>query len=408
MHKERKTDYLIIGAGIIGLTLAKRLKEVFPHKTIIILEKEDDVALHSSGRNSGVLHAGFYYTANSLKARFTRDGNFAMKKYCREKGLKINECGKVVVAGDEKDLNSLYELEKRGKTNGVDVKIIDEKELEEIEPNAKTFQRALYSPATATVDPIEVCQALKKELLDSGAQIIFNDGYKKRLSSNSIATQKGEVFEGGKIINCAGLYADRIAKDYGFCGDFTIIPFKGVFLKYTLADSPIRTNIYPVPNMLNPFLGVHYTVTVDGGIKIGPTSIPAFWRENYCGFENFKISEFASIMGYEMKLFLGDAFGFRALAFHEMLKYRRNHFVGLAKGLVKSINTEGFRQWDRPGIRAQLLNTKTLELVQDFIVQGDKNSVHILNAVSPAFTSSFPFTQWIIDNHISYKEVRLP
>ena len=401
MNKNQKTDYLIIGSGIIGLTLAKQLKETFPGKSIIILEKEDDVALHSSGRNSGVLHAGFYYTANSLKARFTRDGNAIMKKYCREKGLKINECKKVVVVRDEKELKSLYKLEKRGKVNGVDVRIIDEKKLKEIEPNAKTFQKALYSPTTATVDPIEVCQALKKELLDLGVSIRFNEGYKKRISNNSIMTQKGVIIEAGKIINCAGLYADRIAKDYGFCEDFTIIPFKGIYLKYTFRDKPVRTNIYPVPNILNPFLGVHYTVTVDGGIKIGPTSMPAFWRENYSGFENFKISEFISIMIYEAKLFLTNAFGFRALAFHEILKYWRNHFTGLARGLVKNINTKGFNQWGKPGIRAQLLNIKTFELVQDFIVQGDENSIHILNAVSPAFTSSFPFTKWVIDEYLA-------
>jgi (S)-2-hydroxyglutarate dehydrogenase len=400
MNKKQKTDYLIIGAGIIGLTLAKQLKEIFPDKTIIILEKEKDVAFHSSGRNSGVLHAGFYYTANSLKAQFTRDGNAIMKKYCKEKGLKINECKKVVVARDAKELNTLYELEKRGKVNGVDIKIIDDKELKEIEPNAKTFQKALYSPTTATVDPIEICQTLKKELLDDGVIIKFNEGYKKRLSGNLIMTHKGEVIEADKIINCAGLYADKIAKDYGFCKDFTIIPFKGIYLKYTFEDKPVRTNIYPVPNILNPFLGVHYTVTVDGEIKIGPTSMPAFWRENYSGLEKFKIFEFISIILYEAKLFLTNAFGFRALAFYEILKYWRTHFTGLASGLVKNINPKGFNKWGKPGIRAQLLNIKTLELVDDFIVQGDKNSIHILNAVSPAFTSSFPFTKWVIAKYL--------
>ncbi|MBU2530717.1 MAG: L-2-hydroxyglutarate oxidase [Elusimicrobia bacterium] len=396
----QKTDYLIIGAGIIGLTLAKQLKEMFSDKTIVILEKENDVAEHSSGRNSGVLHAGFYYTANSLKARFTREGNRVMKNYCKEKGLKINECKKVVVARDEKELKALYELEKRGKVNGVDVRIIDEKELEEIEPNAKTFQKALYSPTTATVDPIEICQALKKELLVSGVIFKFSEGYKKRLSNNSLRTQKGAVIEAGKIINCAGLYADKIAKDYGFCKDFTIIPFKGIYLKYTFEDKPVKTNIYPVPNILNPFLGVHYTVTVDGNIKIGPTSMPAFWRENYSGFKNLKIPELISVISYEAKLFFTNAFGFRALAFHEILKYWRRHFTGLASGLVKNINTKGFNKWEKPGIRAQLLNIKTLELVQDFIVQGDKKTIHILNAVSPAFTSSFPFTKWVIDTYL--------
>ena len=128
--------------------------------------------------------------------------------------------------------------------------------------------------------------------------------------------------------------------------------------------------------------------------------MPAFWRENYSGFENLKISELLSIMSYETKLFLSNAFGFRALAFHEIMKYWRSHFIGLARGLAKNINTKGFNKWGKPGIRAQLLNVKTLELVQDFIVQGDKKTIHILNAVSPAFTSSFPFTKWVIDAYL--------
>ena len=400
MHKKQKTDYLIIGAGIIGLTLAKQLKETFPDKSIIILEKEEDVGFHSSGRNSGVLHAGFYYTANSLKARFTRDGNAIMKEYCRKNGLKINECEKVVVARNEKEFNTLYELEKRGKINGVDIKIIDEKELKEIEPNAKTLQKALYSPTTATIDPLEICLCLKNELAESGIEIYFHEGYAKKIGANSVLTQKGKIINYEKIINCAGLYADKIAGDYGFCEDFTIIPFKGLYLEYGLSDKPVKTNIYPVPDILNPFLGVHYTVDVNNTVKIGPTAIPAFWRENYSGFDKFNVGECASILTREGLLFLTGAFGFRKLAFKEMLKYRKKYFISLAESLTRTINSEGFNKWSKPGIRAQLLNKKTQELVQDFVVRGDKNSIHVLNAVSPAFTSSFPFTKWVIDNYL--------
>ncbi|MBU2574420.1 MAG: FAD-dependent oxidoreductase, partial [Elusimicrobia bacterium] len=171
-----KTDYLIIGAGIIGLSLARQLREKMPGKKLLLLEKEADVAAHSSGRNSGVLHAGFYYTPDSLKARFTRNGNLALKKYCRDNCLALNECGKVVVACDETELGALCELEKRGKANGVDVRLIDEKELAEIEPNAKTFKKALYSPTTATVDPVEICASLKDRLLGSGVRILFSEG----------------------------------------------------------------------------------------------------------------------------------------------------------------------------------------------------------------------------------------
>ena len=395
-----QSDYLIIGAGIIGLAIARELRSRYPKAAITIIEKEPDVAYHSSGRNSGVLHAGFYYSADSLKAKFTRDGNFAMKDFCREKGLKLNECQKVVVAKDESELEPLYELDRRGKRNGVDVKIIDEQELKEIDPNAKTFKFALYSPNTATVDPTELNKAVRDELLASGVKMVFGQGYRKKIDGNTIETTAGNTFTAKKLINTAGLYADKIARDFGYSAHYTIIPFKGISLKYTKKDKPIKTNIYPVPNLKNPFLGVHYTITVDGTIKIGPTSIPAFWRENYKGMDNFKGGELANILGWESKLFFSNAFGFRSLAFDEMKKYNKSYFVDLATSMVHSIDKSGFTEWSKPGIRAQLLNTKTYELVMDFVVEGDSTTVHVLNAVSPAFTCSFPFAKWVVDNYI--------
>ncbi len=400
---EIKTDYLIIGAGIIGLTVAKTLKKMYPTKHILVLEKESDVAYHSSGRNSGVLHAGFYYTSNSLKAKFTKDGNKVMRKYCEENNLKINRCAKVVVATNQEELESLYELEKRGLQNGVNVRLIDEEELKKIDPNVKTYQKALYSPDTATVDPTEICHQLKKELLSECVTFYFDEAYVKKLDINTILSTKDRKISAKKIINCAGLYADKIAKDFEFSKDYVIIPFKGIYLKYTKLDHPIKTNVYPVPNLKNPFLGVHYTITVDGTIKIGPTAIPAFWRENYKGFENFKFQELTEILAYESKLFISNAFNFRSLAYEELRKYNKKHFVSLATKMVKDIDTKGFTQWSKPGIRAQLLNTKTLELLQDFVVEGDEHSIHVLNAVSPAFTSSFPFSQWVVENFIKDK-----
>ena len=395
-----KSDFLIIGAGIIGLTLARELKNRYPDTRIVIIEKENDVACHSSGRNSGVLHAGFYYNTDSLKARFTRDGNRAWQAYCEEYKLGINKCKKVVVAKNESELVSLFELEKRGKANGVDVSVIDEKQLAEIEPNASTHRYALYSPTTATVDPVEINMALKKQLKSLGVRFYFHEAYHSKLENNTIRTQKGNRYQAGMIVNTAGLYADTIARDFGFSDHYTIIPFKGVYLKYIGTDRPVHTNIYPVPNLKNPFLGVHFTVTVDGTVKIGPTSIPAFWRENYQGFQAFKAGEFAQILSWETRLFINNAFGFRKLALEEIKKYNRWHFVNMATKLVKSIHKKGFKEWTRPGIRAQLLNTRTHELVQDFVVEGDKQSVHVLNAVSPAFTSSFPFSGWIVDQYI--------
>lgn len=400
MSSQLRCDYLIIGAGIIGLALARELKARFSAADILVIDKEADVAYHGSGRNSGVLHAGFYYSADSLKARFTRDGNRMMTDYVKGRGLAINQCHKVVVASDESEIEGVRELQRRGEHNGVDVRIIDEQELTEIDPNAKTTGIALYSPTTATVDPAQVCQALKQDLAASGVRFLFGQGYLKRQGDCSIETTGGLLIEAGLTINAAGLYADKIARNYGFSQQYTIIPFKGIYLKYTGTDKPIRTNIYPVPNLKNPFLGVHYTVTVDGTIKIGPTAIPAFWRQNYTGLDHFSVGELLEIIGWESRLFMGDNFGFRSLALSELKKYNRGYFTGLATKMVKQIDTHGFNQWSKPGIRAQLLNTTTKELVQDFVVEGDSHSVHVLNAVSPAFTCSFPFAAWVVDHYI--------
>ncbi len=399
MNKEKNFDFLIIGAGIIGLTIAKNIKEKYPKSSIAILEKEEEVGFHSSGRNSGVLHAGFYYTADSLKAKFTKEGCIFWRDYCENNNIQINKCGKVVVCKNEDELETLYELKRRGDINGVPLKIIDEKEMEDFEPNAITYKKALWSPLTATVNPKEILQHLKNKLKNSGVEFFFNTSYKSRLNDNSI--EAGDfIFHYGKLINAAGLYADDIAKDFGFSEDYIIIPFKGIYLEYTGTDRPVRTNIYPVPNMKNPFLGVHYTIKVDGTIKIGPTAIPAFWRENYKGLDRFRLNEFLQIIIWETRLFFSNAFGFRDLAFEEMKKYNKSFLIDQAVSMVKKIDKTKFNRWGKPGIRAQLLNTKTKELVQDFVVEGDKNTVHILNAVSPAFTASYPFTKWIVENYL--------
>lgn len=395
-----KYDFLIVGAGIIGLSIARELREIYPAAKIKVLEKEPDTGFHSSGRNSGVLHAGFYYTADSLKAKFTKEGNRQLTEYCLENNLRINRCGKLVIAQNESELETLYELEKRGKANKVDVRLINQEEAKEIDPNAKTFKKALYSPTTSTVDPIELCRFIKSELKKKNVEFSFGESYVRRISDNKIITSKGIEHDAGKLINTAGLYADRIAREFGFSKDYEIIPFKGLYLKYSKSDMPVKTNIYPVPNLKNPFLGVHFTITSDNHIKIGPTSMPAFWRENYKGFDNFSLSEFLNIISWEAQLFLTNAFGFRDLAIEEVKKYQRKYFIGLAKKMVYNIDEKGFKEWTTPGIRAQLLNINTKELVQDFVVEGDKESIHVLNAVSPAFTSSFPFSRWVVENFI--------
>ncbi|MFB4168907.1 L-2-hydroxyglutarate oxidase [Virgibacillus sp. JSM 102003] len=398
-------DYLIVGGGIIGLSIARELKNRFPDESVCILEKESDVAHHSSGRNSGVLHAGFYYTANSLKAKFTREGNQELTAYCDEHGLKINKCGKLVVATNEEELQGLQELKKRAEKNGVKLQWLKEQEAQLIDPNVKTCKWALYSPTTSSVDPIEVCQAVKTEVIKKGVDIRCNTQYRGKLNKE-IRTNNG-TFTCDYFINAAGLYADKIAKDYQFGEKYTIIPFKGIYLTYAKNKSDVKTNVYPVPNLANPFLGVHYTKTVNDSIKIGPTAIPALWRENYSRLQNFKFNEFFSILFYEAKLFLTNSFNFRSLAFEEMKKYKKAYFIKLSLKMVKDLNPKNFGEFIRPGIRAQLLNKETLELVQDFVVEGDKHSFHILNAVSPGFTCAFPFSRYVVDGIVKKQGKKL-
>jgi len=391
-------DYLIIGSGIIGMTIARAINSARPDARILIIDKESIEAAHASSRNSGVLHAGFYYTADSFKARFTVDGNRAMMQYCRQKNLAINQCGKLVVARNAEELQGLYELEKRGKRNGSNVEMIEEGRARELEPNVRTYKKALYSPDTASVDPREVCAAIKNDLEACGVLFQFNTRYEGRIQ-DGILTNKG-VLQAKKIINCAGLYADKIAQDFGFGQDYTMIPFKGLYLKYTKNTTDVRMNIYPVPNLNNPFLGVHFTKTVKDEIKIGPTAIPALWRENYTFSSNFRFKEFADILIQEGRLFCANAFGFRHLAVEEIRKYKKKYFIGLAQDMVQEIDPAGFTEYTPPGIRAQLLNKSQLKLVQDFIIEGDRKSLHILNAVSPAFTCSFPFADFITKSYI--------
>lgn len=393
-------NYIILGAGIIGLTIAREILIQKPTAKIIIFDKESNSIEHGSGRNSGVIHAGFYYSSDSLKAKFTAEGNRELTQYIKENGLKLNQCGKIVVAQQESDIDGIHELSRRAAVNGANVEVITASQVNEIEPNIKTIDIALYSPNTASANPAEVTSHIAQTLINKGVEIRYNTPYVKRISGNKIICGNSEVIEADLIINSAGLYADKIAKDFGFSEKYTIIPFKGIYLKYTNNDMPIKTNIYPVPNLENPFLGVHYTITANNEIKIGPTAIPAFWRENYYGLSKFKFAELIEILGYEAKLFMSNSFGFRDLALSEFKKYSKSHFISLAVNMVKKIDVNGFNKWTKPGIRAQLLNTETMELLQDFVIEADDKSVHILNAVSPAWTSSFPFARYIVNNYI--------
>jgi len=395
-------DYIIIGAGIIGLTVALELKRRYAKASVVVLEKEDDVGQHASGRNSGVLHAGFYYSADSMKARFCRDGNQAMREYCRKRQVPMFMCGKLVVAQQADELAGLDELYHRGIANDVLVKMLSAADARRIEPRVLTHERALWSPTTASADPVHLINTLARDARDVGITIQTQTAY-VRGQAGEVITAQGRL-EAGYIINCSGLYADKIARDFGFCSRYTILPFKGIYRYSDEKPFSLRTHIYPVPNLKFPFLGVHYTVTVNGISKIGPTAIPAFWREQYGILENFSLTELVDIAIREAGLMISAGFDFRGLARLEMKKFSSSFLVAEAARLITGVQHEDYTHWGRPGIRAQLLDLEKRTLVMDFVIEGDRSSLHVLNAVSPAWTCSMPFAKHVVDQVVRLRD----
>lgn len=389
------TDFLILGGGIIGICVARELKRRFPDTDVTLLEKEVACGLHASGRNSGIIHAGFYYSADSLKAKLTRAGNEAMIDYCEAKKIPLNRCGKLVVAKDEKDLSQLDELLRRGVANGVPLENLTEQQAREIEPRVKTHQRAIFSPSTTSANPQRVIEEMTRDAITEG--ITIRTGVRYLQSKKDVVVTSQANFTAGHVVNAAGLYADKIALDFGFSESYRILPFKGLYLYSDEPPNRFRTNIYPVPDLRNPFLGVHFTVKEDGCAKIGPTAIPALWREQYRGFDNFKFGEFIEVLFREAGLMLSSSFDFQKLAVEEVQKYSRPRLVSLASKLAHGVRPEHYRRWGEPGIRAQLLDIKNRKLEMDFVIEGDAHSTHLLNAVSPGWTCAIPFARYAVD-----------
>ena len=393
-------DFLIIGGGIIGVSIARQIRARFEKARVVVLEKEKFLGAHGSGRNSGVLHAGFYYSADSLKARFTRQGNIALTRFCEEQKIRLNRCGKLVVARGPEDLPQIDELLRRANANGVPLESVSEDEARKIEPRVKTFGRALFSPTTSTANPLEVLEAMRAAAETEGIRFLLGTSF-ENLRDRSFETSEGKLAP-GYLVNAAGLHADKIARHYGFSEHYRIVPFKGLYLYGNEHAPGFRTNIYPVPDLRNPFLGVHFTVTVDGHAKIGPTAIPAFWREQYSGLQGFDLADCVATLLRELGLILFAGFDFRRLAVEELLKYNRRHLVKLAGELASGVDVAHYTKWGKPGIRAQLMDVRTRKLEMDFVLQGDESSYHVLNAVSPGWTCSIPFAE-----HVSDQIVRL-
>jgi L-2-hydroxyglutarate oxidase len=379
-------DCAIIGGGIVGLATAYALSRKNPRLRIIVLEKEEGLARHQTGRNSGVIHSGIYYKPGSFKARFARDGSRSMVEFCREHGIKHEVCGKVIVAAEEAELPLLDKLFQRGLDNGLPVKKLRAEEVREIEPHVRCLA-GIKVPTTGIVDYREVCAKYAELVRERGGSVITGARVTHNHETNGahgIETTKGS-FEARFLVNCAGLHSDRVARLTGLQPRAKIVPFRGEY--YELVPEKrhlVNTLIYPVPNPAFPFLGVHFTKMIDGSVHAGPNAVLAFKREGYHK-TSFSLRDFLETMTYG---------GFWKLAWKHLdeglMEIRRSlsksAFVQSLQRLIPEVGPEDVVP-THAGVRAQALMPDG-SLVDDFLILHEHNSCHVCNAPSPAATAS--------------------
>lgn len=398
------TDYLILGAGIVGLAMARALKQREPAARIVVLEKESTLAAHASGRNSGVLHSGVYYKPGTLKARLCAEGSKLLGAYCEENGLPIRRVGKVIVPTRPEEDAQLDVLYAQGQANGAEVFLIDATQLKQIEPEAHSASgRALHLPQVAVIDPKAVVAHLGQELCSGGVDIRLNTPCWKVDVAAAIAHTPTDKIHYGMLINTAGLYADRVAQAFGVGKRYTILPFKGLYyqLQPTATPLDIRGHIYPVPDLRFPFLGVHVTKTVTGGVTLGPTAIPALGREHYGIFSGLDLAEIPTILGRLAGQYLANRQHFRELTHTEGLRFFKSNFAQAAQSLVPRLRAKDLLRSSKVGIRAQLFDKTKQQLEMDFVVEHGPRSLHILNAISPALTCSFRFADFVLAEYLT-------
>lgn len=399
MKELENYDYVIIGAGIIGISLGIELLTQKPTKKILIIDKESRPGVHASGRNSGVLHAGFYYSPDSLKAKFCKQGNLELKKFCKTNNLEVKETGKVVVCQDKNDVTRLMNLFERGIANGVEIELLESKELSRIEPAAQTVDKFIWSPTTAVGNPKEIIKKLAEKFTDMGGLFRFNSRVKLINKSNEVLIEgNGYILSATSIINSAGAYASELAKQVGVGHEYVCLPFLGAYRKSEFVAGNPKRLVYPVPNPINPFLGVHTTNTLSDEIKIGPTAFPVIGKEQYKFLDGFNAKELRDFYLATKTLLKSDSVNILGLAKSEGIKLFKRPLIKKAKRLTNALDLN--QKWKNypAGIRAQIVNLDTKVIEMDYIVRSDKNVVHILNAVSPGWTSSIPFSRWIVEN----------
>jgi len=379
-------DFVIIGGGIIGAATAMALQKNSGHK-ILIVEAEDKLSAHQTGNNSGVIHSGLYYKPGSLKAKNCTEGRELMYRFCEENNISYEKCGKIVVAVDESELEPLKMLFERGVANGLEgLKKLNADELKEYEPNVSGIA-GLFVPQTGIVDYKKVTQVYAAKVKDNNGEIKLNCKFlfvKKSEKELIISTNLGEL-KTKFLVNCGGLYSDRIAKICGVDPKLMIIPFRGEYYKLKSDKKHLVKNlIYPVPDVSFPFLGVHFTRMIDGEVEAGPNAVLAFKREGYSHNEISlrDVSEMITYIGFWRMVSKYYKMGFGE--FHRSLS--KNAFVKALKKLVPEIDADSIEKGGA-GVRAQALEPSG-KLVDDFRIIETGKMIHVLNAPSPAATAS--------------------
>lgn len=392
-----KYDFAIIGSGIIGLTLAFKLKQKFNNSKITIFEKETNSISHGSGRNSGVLHSGIYYEPGSLRANLCVTGAKELKEYIKSENLWINECGKLLLPTSEYSYSNLENLFNRAKKNGVEINKIKNEEIKRIEPNTNCqFEYGLHVPFTSVADPKEVSKSLIENLRKMNVEINYNSKILK-INEQKLFTQNNTV-EAGHIFNCAGLFADEIAKNSNLEFRYSFLPFKGKYWKIKNKNFKLNHLVYPIPDLRYPFLGLHSSHNRHGDFYIGPSSTPVFGREQYNGILGDNLKESIGLIFNFSKKIIFNENKLRTLALQELSLLTKRGFFDQMKKMFNNINPDDLELSDQKvGIRSQIFDPQSKNLVNDFVVINQKNATHVLNAISPAWSASFAFADHLMN-----------
>lgn len=388
-------DILVIGAGIVGLSVAMEATQRFPQLRLAVLEKENEPALHQSGHNSGVIHSGIYYKPGSLKARLCVEGAAAMVEFCRIHGIAHEICGKVIVAIDDGELPRLEELRRRGVANGLQgVRELGPEQLRELEPHSAGI-RALHVPSTGITDYPAVCRKYAEIVTDNGGQLFTGSAVTeiRRGRETVLETTRGAV-AATYIINCAGLHSDQMVRMAGQRPEVMIIPFRGEYYELVSErEGLVHSLIYPVPDPALPFLGVHFTRHVHGGVEAGPNAVLAFSREGY-GRSDTDAGDILTMLTFPgfwrmgMKQWrTGVAEFYRSLS--------KKAFTRALQKLLPEIRSQDLRPGGA-GVRAQAVRHDG-SLLDDFYFLQSENMLHVCNVPSPAATASIPIGRAVVD-----------